>query len=88
MAKVAKKAIVTVDLPSVLGTTVRERQTLKDAFQSELEGVLKGHTGGGANTIWNVGRVATEVVVIAGSGRTHGSKRGAAKKAAKKTAKK
>jgi hypothetical protein len=83
-----KQAIVTIDVPSVLNTTLSERQKLKSAFKSDLAGVIKGHSVGDGNEIWNVGRVATEVIVVAGSGTIHGSNRRSAKTAGKKAAKK
>jgi len=85
MAKAkGKQALVSIDVPSVLKTTVRERQTLRDAFQNDLEGVLKHDVGAAFDNDWNVGRVATEVVVVAGPGRSHAPRRKPPKKAAKK----
>jgi len=76
----AKEAIVKIALPSVLNASLQDEQALRTAFEGELAGILHEQTGGLA---WNVGKVATQIVVVRGTGGKR-AKKAAKKKTAKK----
>ena len=85
--KATKAITVTIRMPGILDgpTTPRERNALKNAFQTELLGVLEQSERATDAENWNINRVETEIIVIGGKPNR---RRGAKKKSAKKSAKK
>ena len=76
---------VTIRMPAVLDTTAREREILKKAFQTKIEGIIKSHQRLTDDNAYNVGSVSTEIILVGGKPST---RRGKKKKPAKKSAKK
>lgn len=75
---------VTINMPSELDDlTPSERATLNKAFKTRLQTVLRNHVFRAGDAIWNVNRVATEIIISRGE-RRRPSKKAAKKKAAKK----
>jgi hypothetical protein len=76
---------VTIRMPAVLDTTARERAILKEAFQTEIEGVIEHRERLTDDEAWNVGSVSTEIILVGGAAsRRRGTKKKPAKKSAKK----
>jgi hypothetical protein len=73
-------------MPAVLDTTARERGTLKNTFQTKLEGIIEHRERVTDDEVWNVGSVSTEIILVGGKpGRRRGAKKKPAKKSVKKT---
>ncbi|PYS22939.1 MAG: hypothetical protein DMF72_11545 [Acidobacteria bacterium] len=70
---------VVVSIPKSLQTTASERARLKSAFKTKIKSVVKPHSDE-ENTVTNVGRVVTEVIVVDAAASKRKSKRKAGMK--------